>query len=1042
MKRNTMKSNQSGTRELNRVLVLLCLCTLAVCPLSSSAFAQNSSQVEAQKFQRLLNSAHQGDVSSQISLAIAYERGNGTRKNLVTAFQWMQRAALANDAAAQCNLGIYYEYGRGVGKDFPTAVQWYRKSAKQGYARGQLQLGFMYEYGTGVEKDPVQAVRWYRKAAEQGDADGQVGLFRLGRQVRGPHYIQRLTDALGKEADSVNLAKKIERVEEFLADVEREKLLLKALSLREHLHGAYSMETVFVRERLADCLKSFDDHQLRLQLLKQNATIIKREHGETSFLYARELYLVGKAHLDLGDFENAIQCFEQNVQISKTVNDSDLKAFNLRWDKNLTDFKSTFVKSHSGITAKVALANALSKTGHSTKAVSILDECLLSVNKNEGMYLRDICDPRAKEIILNSEAVELSAELLIKSGRYEDALARLDKSGVGISVDRQYLACLALNGKEKILSNLGELFLDYPARYSDVADAYVFLKLWKKAIAAQETVRQKTTRHTVERLPALNDSRRRHYLDDEYHPGLDRALSLGFKQPDNPRAATLSAGWLLNGKGLAHEALAEASLLSTEEAAPFVNKLSEVRSKLSSLSVSDDTGNEANRTRIAALETEQRNLEDKIAEFGLGRQRGETWTPIGTLMTKLPADSCFISIAKFKPIDMEATFKTLEDVWLPERYAAWIVPPVGMGSVKCIDLGEADKVDQAVKAVRTELTSTASRITKQGEAKLESQLRKSLSKLSDLVLTPLMPHLNDSTELIISPDGELWTIPWELLLTEGSDNDRKYLVESKQIRYVMSGRELVNRIEARSVVGAPVVFANPDYDSQLRDQASAQLSKQLALRSTNTTKFAPLAFSAAEAEGIIPSIESYLKKAPTGLLGAKATESAFKNLHRPRVLVLSTHGYFDDSKRIFNPLLRCGLALSGANNRQQATAEGKEDGILTGLEIVGTDLRGTELVVLSACETGLGDITNGEGVAGLRQAFQLAGAQSVISSLWQVEDGETARLMKLFFENLATGKTKSEALRQAQLTRIKARRTRHGAAHPFFWAAFTLTGQD
>jgi CHAT domain-containing protein len=202
--------------------------------------------------------------------------------------------------------------------------------------------------------------------------------------------------------------------------------------------------------------------------------------------------------------------------------------------------------------------------------------------------------------------------------------------------------------------------------------------------------------------------------------------------------------------------------------------------------------------------------------------------------------------------------------------------------------------------------------------------------------------------------------------------------------------------------------------------------------------------------------------------GGAADEATFKRLAPGRrVIHLATHGFFLDlrcapggeggtrgvmglvpaasgpepsSPPGENPLLLSGLALAGANLRDQAEA-GDEDGVLTADEIAALDLSGTEWAVLSACGTGLGEVAAGEGVLGLRRAFLAAGTRTVFTSLWSVRDKPTREWMAaLYRHRLLDGAGTAEAARAASLDLLRSRRAQGRSTHPFEWAAFLAAG--
>ena len=192
------------------------------------------------------------------------------------------------------------------------------------------------------------------------------------------------------------------------------------------------------------------------------------------------------------------------------------------------------------------------------------------------------------------------------------------------------------------------------------------------------------------------------------------------------------------------------------------------------------------------------------------------------------------------------------------------------------------------------------------------------------------------------------------------------------------------------------------------------------------------------------------------LTGTEASETAFKSLvPGKRILHLATHGFFLDgrcpslgedeatgsaSPELENPLLLTGLALAGANHRTAAGPD-EDDGILTAEEVAALDLRGVEWAVLSACDTGVGKIESGVGVFGLRRAFRIAGAKTLITSLWAVDDEAARAWMQALYETrFIEGLRTAECVREASLRVLRERRGRAESTHPFYWAGFVASG--
>lgn len=315
---------------------------------------------------------------------------------------------------------------------------------------------------------------------------------------------------------------------------------------------------------------------------------------------------------------------------------------------------------------------------------------------------------------------------------------------------------------------------------------------------------------------------------------------------------------------------------------------------------------------------------------------------------------------------------------------------------------------------------------------------------------PIQLSVHGLARLYVSTDGIYNKLN---LNTLWDPADSKYLVEEFDIRLLSNTREIIEKKPAENVDKIAEVFGFPDFN--LNYQATAQINPKQRL--TRATAFGEFSKGISQLPGTqieIHALDSLLQDngwQSKVYSDVEANETSLKQLQSPNLLHIATHGFFladldlsedgegygiDKKNEESNPLFRSGLLLAGSGKSIFAGREkDEEDGILTAYEAMNLSLDKTELIVMSACETGLGEVRNGEGVYGLQRALLVAGAKSVIMSLWKVDDETTQMLMTEFYSRWLSGTNKFDAFNTAQ------RVLQEKYPDPYHWGAFVILGQ-
>ncbi len=765
-----------------------------------------------------------------------------------------------------------------------------------------------------------------------------------------------------------------------------EPLFQRALAIYEANDMGQRPNVIGVLTGLGQVAQGLGDHEVALRYFERARAGYETAYGLENPEECDVLNNLAIAHESLGEVVQARQILEQSLRL----------------------VAGTLGADHpSALTTEAYLGMVERRAGDLDAAGTHLEHCLPGLIDAVG-------DDHYRVAEVRSDLASIRAA----RGDLRTAAALLDSAldGAAVVIDPQVEASLHAN-RSSIRLRQGR------------ADAALTDALTTEDLAAQQfRVVVQTLGENVAQKFALSRVK-----------GLDLAISALLEQgPDRAAVAKVwdrvirSRGMVLDELVSRRRAVASADDDTTRELADAVHA---ARSQLADLYVRGMS--DRLPTQFAQM-LQDAKLRKREAETALAARSASYRTAargrdegLDAVRAALPTGATLVAYQRFGRVR-----GTQSVPW----YCGFVLAATGE---RAIDLGPAATIDSLVTRWRAGLAAARVPVPAMAEQALATNLATG-GRLRTAIWDPLTPCLGDASLVFVVPSGDLHLLPLAAL----PDTEGGFLVEHDPVIHYLSrekGLDLVSGPAGRGLV----LVGDPDFDLAMdpspADPAAEALRGGLpGCADFVTHRFTPLPGTRQECEAI-----AALASGPVTMLsGAAATEDAFKHsLPGHRFLHVATHGWFlagdcqaSTSDFPDDPLLLAGLALAGANRRAEAQP-GQEDAIVTAEEISTLDLDGVDWAVLSACDTGLGETLPGEGVFGLQRAFEIAGARTVIMSLWPVEDVATREWMtELYRARLQDGFGSAVALREASRRILAQRRASGRSVHPFLWAAFVGTG--